>query len=81
MTPAPKAAITPSLDGRSTVSTRVVMTTGSGGGTYANGRFSSEVAAHAVAYSSRRAVMYANTMMPSTGPNVDPAGPCMITLR
>ena len=52
----------------------VVMTAGSGGSTGAAIRFSVDVAAHAVANSSSRAVMYTNTIKPSTGPNVAPAG-------
>src|ERR1700736_3630021 len=49
--------------------TRVVMTAGAGGSTDAARELSVDVAAHAVANSSSRAVMYANTIKPTTGPN------------
>jgi hypothetical protein len=50
------------------------MTAGAGGGTGAGRTFLGDVAAHAVANRTSRAVMYANTIKPNTGPNATPAG-------
>ena len=57
------------------------MDAASGGPTGAATRLSVDVAAHAVANRISRAVMYANTIRPSTGPNVAPAGPCSTDYR
>ena len=75
MAPTAATATAPRTPNPSRTCTREVICAGSGGSTRAAARFSVDVAAHAVANRINRAVMYANTIMPSTGPNVAPAGP------